>query len=152
MQRLRHRLYTVSEALEEVLNESSSDDDEDVSDNSGSEVDAVIDSSNSMSSSDVDNEEEYEDDNLVDTLVEDIHVGANTMLSRNGQEQWSKLPQPANTRQPPHNILREAMGPTKVALNVCGQSPMEAFKLLLTVPIVQRIADCTNNEVSFVNQ
>ena len=48
MQRLRHRLYTVSEALEEVLNESSSDDDEDVSDNSGSEVDAVIDSANSM--------------------------------------------------------------------------------------------------------
>ena len=101
--------------MEEILNESSGGDDEDVSNNSGSEVDAIIDSENSMSSSDIDNDEEYADDDLVHALIEDIHAGANMMLSKNSQEQWSKMPHQVNIRQPPYNILSEAIGPTNVA-------------------------------------
>ena len=148
MQRFRERQYTVSEALEEILNESSGD--EDVSDDSGSEVDAIIDHENSKSSSDTNNDEEHADGDLVDALIEEIHVGANIMMSKNGQEQWSKVPHQVNARQLPHNILREATGPTNAVLNICGQSPTDAFKVLLTVPIVQHITYCTKIEVSFM--
>ena len=44
----------------------------------------------------------------------------NVMLSKNGQERWSKVPLPENqhVRPRPYNIIRERPGPTQAAKNI----------------------------------
>ena len=131
-----HRQYTATEALQQFLGESSNDEDtEDMDDGGGSEINKVI-----ANPTDVDS---VGNEDLVEDLVQQIHVEAGMMVSKNGREQWSKLPLSENSygRTQRHNFLREAQGPTNAVKNLCGQSPQAAFKFFLTHSIIQQIAD-----------
>ena len=119
---------------------------EDINDDGASQNDKVLQIKNALASSDNDDNEELGGEHVVNDLVQDIHVGANILMSNSGQEQWSKLPYQSMLDKELTNILHETMDST----NACIQSPMDAFRVFLTFSIVQHIADCTKIEASSV--
>ncbi|XP_065654465.1 piggyBac transposable element-derived protein 4-like [Hydra vulgaris] len=79
-------------------------------------------------------------------VVQENHILNQNMISKNGEEIWSKLPC-VNAAQPrAHNIIRQPTGPTRFAAQVCGQSVDTAFKLFITPEMIRIIVNCTNAE------
>ncbi|XP_065683325.1 piggyBac transposable element-derived protein 4-like [Hydra vulgaris] len=79
-------------------------------------------------------------------VVQENHILNQNMISKNGEDIWSKLPS-VNAAQPcAHNIIRQPTGPTRFAAQVCGQSVDTAFKLFITSEMIKIIVNCTNGE------
>ena len=86
------------------------------------------------------------DDDIVGDLVEAIHQANQTFIARNGVV-WNRQPIPRNNRRfPAHNVIHQQPGPTRAALQSCGNSPDDALRIFLTDEIVNTIVECTNVE------
>lgn len=136
----RRQRYTAAQALERVLQEDSSDDSSD-NETVSSEPNEIID----------DPELEDDDDNIVQRLVADIHRDHNNMLSKNGEESWTRIPNQEGGRAAAYNVIRNVSGPTNYVRDICGISPDNAFKVFITPAVMQKIVDCTNVEGHLVS-
>lgn len=134
---------SVEEVLQRFLCESSENDDESdassQSDTDGAEIYDPITAPDSDSDA---------TDDIMESVVAEIHENYNVMKSHNGSEKWSRCPTEQRRRARIHNIVRHQEGPVNFVRRTCGSSPKAAFKLLITPSLVQRIAEYTNSEAS----
>jgi hypothetical protein len=117
--------------------ESDSNDEDNQNSDDNSEEDAVL--------SDEDSTSEESDEDVA-AVIPNVALVQNTMVSKDGNEEWSKTPpnQPAHPRA--HNIVRQPTGPTRMAAQTCGQSVDTSFKLFITPEIGNIIVQHTNEE------
>ena len=109
--------------------ESSSEDEIDLDDESDeTELEDVVEEDNSSDSSDSD-ESDYEEASLV---------------AKNGEE-WSLIPHVMTGRTNSSNILTTALGPKQCVKNLVTEEK-EAFELFFTSEMINLIVECTNNE------
>lgn len=141
------KMYGVEEALQRMLQQNSSDDDNEADEFLENDIDdIVIDDPTTMVFDNSDEESIDDTDRLIESLVADIHEDYNTMKSRSGSEKWYRTPLEQRGRARIHNIIRNQSGPTNNARRHCGSSPEEAFKLFISPSLVQKIVEYTNNE------
>jgi len=113
---------------------------------------------------DIDVENEMSDDEIEDQIISDdseassdeeiednVTMAGNRephMKSRNGYEIWQCQPlEDVQHQHRRHDILREASGPTRQALESgCGDSPSRAFKVFMNTECMNIIVRHTNEE------
>ena len=144
----RQRRFSAAEAFRKMVEENSSDSDEsEENESDGSESDAVVEDPDSEMEMEM-NIDEIPRHVHGDVLQNSVSIENNVIISKDGQQRWSKVPLLENNHVRPrsYNILRERQGPTQAARNVCGLSPDHAFKLLMSCQVVKKIVDFTNLE------